>query len=67
MNERSTNDDYLKEAKKLQDKTEASLQNALEMVEATKKVNKETDVCLWTLALCFWYYIKVKSLYSCLK
>jgi len=37
LNERSTNDDYLKEAKKLQDKTEVALQGALEMVEATKK------------------------------
>lgn len=38
LNDRSTNDDYLKEARKLQDKTEGALQNALEMVEATKKV-----------------------------
>lgn len=40
--ERSTNDDYLKEARKLQDKTEASLVSALEMVEATKKVGADT-------------------------
>jgi hypothetical protein len=38
LGERSTNEDYLKEARKLQDKTEGALQNALEMVEATKKV-----------------------------
>lgn len=37
-----TNESYLKEAKKLQDKTEASLQSALEMVEATKKVGADT-------------------------
>lgn len=39
LGERSTNEDYLKEARKLQDKTEGALQNALEMVEATKKVS----------------------------
>ncbi len=42
LNDRATNDTYLKEAKKLQDKTEASLQSALEMVEATKKVGADT-------------------------
>ena len=39
LGEKSTNDEYLKEARKLQDKTEVALQSALEMVEATKKVS----------------------------
>lgn len=40
LNDRSTNEDYLREAKKLQDKTENSLIASLEMIEAAKKVSQ---------------------------
>lgn len=42
LNENATNDTYLTEAKKIQDKTEASLQSALGMVEASKQVGANT-------------------------
>lgn len=54
LGERSTNDDYLKEAKRLQDKTEGALQNALEMVEATKKVGWWWWLWWWATGLMFW-------------